>query len=489
MKKLLKVLIILMFMPCIVFASDEEKKIFAYSDLKGEVNIGVAGHDDGSYVVTGYKSEYDEENYEYIYEGYLVKYDKDDNVIWKSTDAKEYEILGDVEITSDGGYIALVSSYNTNLQLMVKFDANGKKVWESEDFPQRQLSRFRDIEIRDNGEILLIGTFTLYDFQPNGMIARYKSDGTFIEFKEYGGNDTESFNGGSVTKDGGLIVGGYAHLYDSNDRVYKYYPIVVKYDKDFNVLWTYQGERSETLDVERIICSLYTFDVTGFEDVIELSDDSFIGVGNREETKYGVDPDIGNTGNYDTTSAMIVKLDKTGKLVWGDFYIGDLNSSFNDVVETKSGKIFVVGQAGHRNLTLPVPTRDCSSSAFYFDALFFEYDKDGKRVEENVYDGTKSEILENITETEDDVYVAVGDYSSDDIDEIDLVDDNDGLIITLDKEEVEEEPVVPVEPEEDEKIENPKTGVEDYVFVLILVITTCVVIYNVVDSVRIFRKL
>jgi hypothetical protein len=168
-----------------------------------------------------------------------------------------------VQVTNDGGYIIIGYGYggsNTQRPLLIKTDALGNKIWSR----QPKSIDFRDgiigQQTKDNGYIIA-GTYNLY---PETAIALIKTDdfGYTIWEKEIEGSRSDVGLFVQQTTDGGYIIIGSTGLTPSNGMDIW----LVKTDANGNKTWnkTYGGKDSDggyfvqqTLDGGYILTAMY----------------------------------------------------------------------------------------------------------------------------------------------------------------------------------------------------------------------------------------
>lgn len=503
MKKLLKIIAVLLLIPSIVFAKEEDK-LFIYSDLAYENLTGVASDKDGNYAVVGGKYQY-----ERMF-AFIVKYDKNDKILWERTVSDEVDLY-DIEATDDGGFVAVGDIYfgadlDENLfmpsGLIIKYDKDGNKVWHTY-IDRSDFTWLYDVEIASDGTIYAVGMSGVGGESSapiigwsQAVIAKVDKDGKKLNQITFDYNNDEEFNSITLTKDGGFIVSGFT---DSSDIKgvenldENKLPIVVKYNKDDIVEWTNYISPSPTLE-NGSDCRLSDYNDSEFYEVIETKDGGYIGVGAIVENVYGFYPESDTMqGNIEVSYGVIVKYDKDGKQLWMKKYDNEAHSFFTDVEEDEDGKLYVSGYFGQS--TQISETRVCNSDPRYFDALLVTYDKDGNIEEEKKYSGNKDEKLDDIELPKDGGSISVGLIASTDLPEVTPVDEVDGLIVKVYPEEKEED-ILPGgntntndNNKEDEKVENPKTGVASYTSILLFVAIIAFIIRRNISKKEVFKGL
>ena len=170
-----------------------------------------------------------------------------------------------------------------------KYDKDGNLLWEKISEYGSNLDLDSGILLKDNGFILVGYLRTNYTegFNDDGIIIKYDKDGNIVWEKTFGGSGYEDFDSISSTEDGGFVVGGTTDSTDveginTNGEMHA---IILKFDEDGNMLWQ----------------NLHRDPVSGcdyFKRVIS--------------TKSG---DIYAIDDY-YHPAVIVKYDREGKMLW-----------------------------------------------------------------------------------------------------------------------------------------------------------------------------
>lgn len=235
----------------------------------------------------------------------IVKFDSNLNVIWENTyTGTKYERYSSVIETSDGNIVAVgtADQINGNTQpakgLIVKYDKNGNQLW-TNTIGGTSYDVFNSIVETSDNCYAVVGTFKSKDLEnleingeADAIIFKYNSEGKLLWKKSYGGSSYDEFNSIIKTSDGGYIAVGSTTSKDIDDITdsEQWKCLIVKYDKDFNLLWNKgygSGHQSEFLDVVElqnndIIAVGETYSVAPIQHGILIEYDS---KGNRILTK------------------------------------------------------------------------------------------------------------------------------------------------------------------------------------------------------------
>ncbi len=121
---------------------------------------------------------------------------------------------------------------------------------------------------------------------------------------------------------------------------------------------------------------------------VKADEDSFVAVGSYEKTKA--------EKKDKTRTALFVKYDKNGEVIFEKTFQILGNSKFTNVAVVDDGYI-VVGQSIFENLTLGIDSRG--------GGVMIKYDKTGKEVWRTNYGGSKSGLFNDLVVTKDYIYV------------------------------------------------------------------------------------
>ena len=232
------------------------QKTLGGSDAEAAVAIAVTP--DGGYIVAGgtYSNDGDVSENQGGEDFWVVKLDKDGNIIWQKTyGGSDYDKANDIAVTPDGGYIVAGGTYSND----------------------------GDVSENQGGEDL--------------WVVKLDKDGNIIWQKTYGGSDWESASAMATTPDGGYIVVGWTGSKDGdvsyNHGTNDFW--VVKLDKDGNIIW------QRTLGGSNLDLA---------QDVAVTPDGGCIVVGWTRSN----DGDV--SGNHGMDDVWVVKLDKDGNVIW-----------------------------------------------------------------------------------------------------------------------------------------------------------------------------
>ncbi len=245
----------------------------------------------------------------------------------------KYDTANDVKQTSDGGYIVAGETYNgeDTDAWIIKLDSNGNVIWEKK-FGGSNWDNANAIQQTSDGGYIFAGTYTNEsdNLDVQAWIVKLDANGNVIWEKKFGGNGSDGASAIQQTKDGGYIFAGtYNH-----ERLSPYIPSedydmwIVKLDANGNIVW------------EKKLGGPYMDYANAIQ---QTSDGGYIVAGVYECVENDIHHD----------EAWVIKLDSNGNVVWKKKLGGNESVWWyaNDVKQTSDGGYIVVGQIyDHRNL-------------------------------------------------------------------------------------------------------------------------------------------
>lgn len=255
-----------------------------------------------------------------------------------------------------------VDSFGNLIYYTGKYDSNGKLVL----IPTTEKPDYTTNE-RPSISNNTTTTTTTVGFESDKILKIEDVKRSNIQY--FGGKGMDLFYGVKNCADGGFVTAGYSQSYDGDfsgiSKDWAGHGAVVKYNADGNMSWKYiLGGDSEV----------------SFTDVAELKDKSIVAVGHTMATD--IDAPLNNQG----VSALIVRLDKNGKLIWMYSFPGDetQNGEFLESVAATPDGGFVVGGKAVSNGGF-FKTEEDSIKAFVF-----KFDKNCNIKWRKTLEGSKS---------------------------------------------------------------------------------------------------
>jgi len=319
-----------------------------------------------------------------------------------SFDEENTDVFNDVAMTDDG-HVAVGStdSYKGRLlgrskgsadALIVKYDRSGNIEWLS-NFGGKAHDAFQSVIATADGYVAAGSTHSSdgdlqgFDVQyEDALIVKFDKNGQVVWKHAIGGSDTDKYE--SVTAaDGGYIAAGE----------YEGDAVLVKYDANGNEVWkqTFGGSLKDR-----------------YHSVVPTAD-GYVAVGEASSK----DADLGGLGTENQV-AILVKYDKSGRVLWKKALSAGFQSSFKSVVGAADGYI----AAGYEN----GPNRD---------GVVAKYDKNGNLLWKKTFGGSGTDQFSSLAKTNDG-YVATGYTYSADGDMKDVNDEDEraqnGLLVQFD---------------------------------------------------------
>jgi len=326
-------------------------------------------------------------------------YSQKPTITWQTTiGGSNQDKVEKIITTQDGGYALIGQSYSSNFSIPVnygdsdivvsKISSNGTVEW------SKVLGGFGQeigyaIQELDNGDFIICGTSigTDSDFLTNYghtdiVLIKINQSGTLLFKKNLGGSDNDFCRDLIKTNDGNLILA--ASSASSNFDITENFGNsdfwIVKIDTSGTILWqkTLGGSSNETCysilqtnDLGYIICGESMSNIVGnygssdafivkinsagviewqnhfggsaadkFRSVIQLSDSSFLAVGDTYSNDYD---SIENNGMLSRDS-FIVKVSALGQKEWVRCFGGNSEDDARCVTQTSDGNLVILNQ-------------------------------------------------------------------------------------------------------------------------------------------------
>lgn len=292
--------------------------------------------DGGLILASGSKYGFDDESSFSYY--WLTKLDNRGNTVWNQTyrsdDARNVIVMMEV---SDRGFLLAGNSYsnknNSTLQdsdfWLTKVDESGNMVWNKTYGGVEPDVCVSMIETSDGG-FALAGRTSSFESEFNYWLVKTDRNGNVLWNQTYGEEIHESFSQEVIeTSDGEFALASSVRQLDGNIDFW-----FAKTDKSGNLIWTktYGGENRE-----RLIS------------LVNSSDGGFVLVGNICEGEDEVN-DFDRNNNFG--KGWLVKIDKSGNMVWNQTY-SDTNFSndSNTLIQTSDGGYVFLGNKNLSNET------------------------------------------------------------------------------------------------------------------------------------------
>lgn len=445
MKKVLSLLIVLLMLPMMVNAYEVNPTAVFYRGETTEKFHDFELTDDGGAIVVGRIIGTDSNGVEHnnLTDGLIIKYDKDRNIVWQKRwggsdsdiilnvtrltngnyvavgqsnsndipgfnkqgmnedqfllmfDEKGNQISigrfgaigtdlgGEIEATSDGGFIFTGYTYSTKLEgiehkgcgdvVIVKYDKDMNQEW-IKSYGGDGYEFDSDIEVLENDDIIVTlygDSSTIGDYTTKGgddsYILKYDKDGHLLWTKQIGGNSTDRIHGLLVDSNKNIVVVGYTQSsnFEGINKVNSdMNGFIIVYDQNGIEKWKqlYGGSSSES-----------------FTEVTEALDGGYVIAGDVKST------DIPALTNVNMVDTLFVKYDSEGNLKWQQNFGGMGFDYLTDIATLTNGNYWAIGHGtSGENNTTTYKVRD--------DSYIIEIDVD--------YEITKKESINGTFEVE-----------------------------------------------------------------------------------------
>ncbi len=341
----------------------------------------------------------------------------------KSWGGNGWDSFSSILETRNGSFILVGESYSTDIEglpnkgyydaIILKYDKDGNMLWQKSWGGNGNDKFLNSIETED-GSIILFGHSSSTDIEglPNKgsddiIIIKYDKDGNMLWQKSWGGNNNESFSRVIETEDGSIILAGYSFSTDIEGLPNKgsQDAIILKYDKNGNMLWqkSWGGNYSDN-----------------FSNTMETEDGSIILAG------YSYSTDIEGLLNKGESDAIIVKYDKNGNLMWQKSWGGNGNDNLNNVIETVDESFILVGYTYSTDIER-LPNKGSA------DAIILKYDKDGNMLWQKSWGADGYDRFQKIFQTHDDSFITSGYSESAEIEGLSNKSYRDAIMVKYDK--------------------------------------------------------
>lgn len=448
MKKFfMNILFLVLLIPGIVSAKELVINEFTYAAGRYEFFDEVLGTSDGGYVVVGYIADEDVDTYGISdsSDALIIKYDKDDKVLWSKTLAGT---LGDyytgVTEMSDGslivaGYtestdiegITLVGSYDG---ILVKYDKEGNLLWKK-NYGGTDEEWLLHVESTQDGGFVAVGhTFStsINGVSNNGskdaLIIKYDKNANLESQVLYGGTGYDHFNSIIQDSDGNYVAVGYSRSSEIANTMGD--SIIVKFDTTGKLLWSNSFATDNVINNQSNTRAVWIANSKGYMDILIDSDGNYITVGDviadlLEETDFTSEKVISRVVNTTPkTYGLISKYTKDGNKEFDKIY-GNCAGVFTGIEEISSGGYYVSG-----NLEENSAVNQRLIISDFYDAIVIQFDNEFNGVSEKFYAGYSNDKFLGLGVTKNNKYIAVGYSASNNLEMFPNSDFYDGIILT-----------------------------------------------------------
>ena len=393
----------------------------------------IAKTNDGGYAILGHTHSNDgdiEGKTDTSFDFWLLKFDKDDNLLWQKTYGGTDDDRGkSIVATTDGGFAVLGSSKSTDGDInqnfgntdfwVAKLSTNGDVTWKHTFGFSGRDNGTKLIQTQDDG-FLLIGVLDVSASNGEGnskpIAQKQHAGGDYwaIKLNAQGQTEWTRFFGGSFTdtpydvvqtQDNGYLLVGSSDSDDvdisGNKGTYDFW--VVKISDDGNKIWerSYGGSQID--------------EAWG---ITTTTDGNFVIVGNTRSS----DTDI--TNNKGAADIFIIKIDTNGSILMRNTFGGSNFDAANAITKTQDGGYIIAGNSRSDN-------GDIVQNKGQNDALIFKINENGDLLWTKTCGGTGIDLALDAVVFDDGSIIAIGESGSADFDITHNNGFTDGLIFKL----------------------------------------------------------
>ena len=231
-------------------------------------------------------------------------------------------------------------------------------------------------------------------------LIKLNADGTVAWGKTYGGSRDDRGQSLVQTADGGYALTGYAMSSDGDGSINNGFHDnwVVKVDAQGEIQWEksfgFSGHDHSYDIIETNDGGLF---FSGFLDITSAQADGYADKGGSSTTAHGV-------GEFWGT-----KLDAQGNIEWRKYFGGTNNDRSHSVVQSEDGGFVLSGFTESDDF-------DIKASRGSYDFWVLKINSEGDLLWERSFGGSGIDIAYDMTKTDDNAYVVVGNTFSDDLD-------------------------------------------------------------------------
>jgi uncharacterized delta-60 repeat protein len=352
----------------------------------------------------------------------IARYASDGSLVWLNTyGGKSDDWFTTVIVASNGDIIAAgcsnsfdgVLSTNKGFDdfVIARFKSDGTLLW-MKNYGGSGLEIFNSVIEASNGDIIAAGGSDSSDGDlstnkgaEDFVIARFKSDGSLIWITSCGGSGEDIFTAVMETSSGDIIAAGNSDSSDGDLPGNKGYAdlILARFTSDGSLAWIKNYGGSDT-----DVCNSAVMASNG--DIV-LVGGSWSNDGDLEENR--------GSGDF-----IVARFTADGDLIWMKSCGGKKSEDFFGVAMASDGDIIAVGGSSSS-------TGDLSGNKGGYDFTVARFTSKGALLWMESYGGSEDEDLYAVFETSDGDIIAVGGSSSSDGDLPGNKGDNDAVIIRL----------------------------------------------------------
>jgi len=265
-----------------VFKTNEKGDLLwnkIYGGPENDLGYAVVETDDQGFVVGGYTESYGEG----IRDMYLIKIDREGEVLWTKTyGGSSIDAAFDLHQTSDGGLVIAGHTFSFSESsdvYVIRTDENGSILWQKNFGGSFNDIAYSITETQDEGFIICGETESFGAGFLDAYLLKLNKNGALEWSKSFGGENFDSGRSIAEASDGGYALAGQTRSFGEGEQDF----YLVKTDASGNLLWakTYGGSFDDaarsirsTIDNGFIISGYTKSYGAGFSDLLLIKTDS-----------------------------------------------------------------------------------------------------------------------------------------------------------------------------------------------------------------------
>ena len=370
-------------------------------------------------------------------DGMIIKYNAEGEIDWaRSVGGSDSDEIWAVAATSNGGYIAGGNFWSDEIQvgeykltnngtwdgMTIKYGEEGEVEW-ARSIGDTGHDHIWAAAATEDGGVIVGGYFESRSIQVGDYILESQDsyDGMIIKYEEkelinvnvskaksIGGKGIDEITSVSPTRDGGYIAVGYFREstitlgdYTLENKSSTYDGMVIKYNINNEVEW-----------VDNISGNSNNY----ITSVTQTEEGDYIVGGYFGSTSIKIGEYIlENSGAYD---GILIKYNNEGKVKWATSISGNRSEYIESVEPTEDGGVIVGGYFGSSTIKMGDYTltgNGMDGIVDYPDGMVIKYNSAGEVEWATNIGGDKEDYIYSVSETEDNGYIAAGEFKSESV--------------------------------------------------------------------------
>ena len=370
-------------------------------------------------------------------DGMIIKYNAEGEVDWaRSVGGSDSDEIRSVTATNNGEYIAGGNFWSDEIQvgeykltnngiwdgMTIKYGEKGEVEW-ARSFGDTSYDYIWSVAGTEDGGVIVGGYFESRSIQVgdyilesqnsyDGMIIKYEEkeliDVNVSKAKSIGGKGIDEITSVFPTRDGGYIAVGYFREstitlgdYTLENKSSTYAGMVVKYNVNNEVEW-----------VDNISGNSNNY----ITSVTQTEEGDYVVGGYFTSTSIKIGEYI--LENSGANDGILIKYNNEGKVKWATSISGNRSEYIESVEPTEDGGVIVGGYFGSSTIKMGDYTltgNGVNGIVDYPDGMVIKYNSEGEVEWATNIGGDKEDYIYSVSETEDNGYIAAGEFESESV--------------------------------------------------------------------------